>query len=51
MTKLTETIIVLAVVLAALLVFTTVVKPAFEGVTKQTVKSIGSRSIRNELKG
>lgn len=49
MTKLTETILALIVILAALLIFKAVVKPALEGVTKQTVKTISSRTVRNEL--
>ena len=47
--RLTETILVLVVILAALLIFKCVVKPALEGVTKQTVKSISSRSVTNGM--
>jgi len=49
MNKLTETILVLVVILAALLIFNYVVKPAFEGFATKTAKSISSRSVSNRM--
>jgi hypothetical protein len=49
MNKLTETILVLVIILAALLVFNYMVKPAFEGVATKTVKSISSSSVSNRM--